>query len=322
MRRNAALARLLGLALLMALAVPTSWAQPEWDKLQAAYAYDHSLPLDAVADESTDLGAYTSQNVRFKSLNDQTVPCTVCKPKNVSKPPVILSLHGLGGSRQDIVRVAAPFLCPLGIAIVGIDAQFHGVRKIQGQDILSGGVDHTVAGFKQTIIDNMRAVDYIRTRDDLDSDRVVLLGASMGGIMGAIVTALDTRIKAACLVVGGGDLITLFTSTQISDADRMRQAIGDIQTARDVLTPVEPLNFVAHIAPRPLYMINGRTDRIVPPACGQALFDAAGEPKNIVWYESGNMMGHVPPLDVLFKQITAFLTNQRMMPEPAAAAGN
>ncbi|NSW56509.1 MAG: alpha/beta hydrolase [Armatimonadetes bacterium] len=322
MRRVRGVAAFVGFVLILGLHASVSLAQPTWEQLQAAYAYDHSLPLEPVAEEPVDLGVFTAQTVRFKSVNDQTVPCTVCKPKNVEKPPVILSLHGLGGSRQDVLRIAAPLLCPLGVAIVGIDAQLHGDRKVEGQKILSGGVDATTGAFRQTIIDNMRAVDYIQSREDLDAERVSLLGVSMGGIMGSIVAALDTRIKAACLVVAGGDLVTMFARTAIGDAEEMRAAIGDIGQFRASLAIIEPLNFVGHISPRPLFMVNGRTDKIVPPECGQALFAAAGEPKSIVWYESDNMMGHIPPLDVLLKQVTEFLKSQNLMPEPAAAAGN
>lgn len=324
MRRVRGITAFVSFVSLLVLHASVSWAQPTptWEQLQAAYAYDHALPLDPVAEEPIDLGAFTAQTVRFQSVNEQTVPCTVCKPKNVERPPVILSLHGLGGSRQDVLRVAAPLLCPLGVAIVGIDAQLHGDRKVEGRKILSGGVDSTTAAFSQTIIDNMRAVDYIQSREDLDGERVVLLGVSMGGIMGSIVAALDPRIKAACLVVAGGDLVTMFARTAIGDADEMRAAIGDIGQFRASLAIIEPLNFVGHISPRPLYMVNGRTDQIVPPECGEALFAAAGEPKSIVWYESDNMMGHIPPLDVLLKQVTEFLKSQNLMPEPAAAAGN
>ena len=43
-------------------------------------------------------------------------------------------------------------------------------------------------------------------------------------------------------------------------------------------------------------MINGRHDDIVPVASNQALYEAAGSPKKIVWYDTGH---DVPTDDVV-----------------------
>jgi len=34
--------------------------------------------------------------------------------------------------------------------------------------------------------------------------------------------------------------------------------------------------------------MNGRNDTVIPPACAEALYRAAGEPKEMIWYDTGH----------------------------------
>ncbi|MEH6629163.1 MAG: dienelactone hydrolase family protein [Motiliproteus sp.] len=54
----------------------------------------------------------------------------------------------------------------------------------------------------QTIVDYRRAIDYLATRGDIDTDRVGLIGYSMGGHMTFILGASEPRIKTivGCVV--------------------------------------------------------------------------------------------------------------------------
>lgn len=48
--------------------------------------------------------------------------------------------------------------------------------------------------------DDMRTIDYLVTRDEVDPKRIGCLGISMGGYRTTYLAALDERIKAACIV--------------------------------------------------------------------------------------------------------------------------
>jgi dienelactone hydrolase len=284
-------------------------ADVQWKHLQAFYAYDASLPLQATSQVASQNAQTVVENITFGSAAGETVPAMLYRPAGGPAAPVVLFLHGLGGDRTN-VSLLAPFLCPAGIAALSIDAQYHGNRKAEGKAVFSSDLLMTLQAFRQTIVDNRRALDYIASRPDLDASRVVLIGASMGGIMGSIVAGLDERVKAALLIVGGGDLVTLFQESQIAAASATRGVLGEIEPFRPVLEFIEPTRFVAHIAPRPLWMLNGRGDQIIPPQCAQALFDAAADPKQIEWYDGGTSGGHIPPLPVLGRQLREFLAAQ------------
>ncbi len=55
-------------------------------------------------------------------------------------------------------------------------------------------------------------------------------------------------------------------------------------------------------------MLNGRNDAIVPPACAQALYDAARQPKRLVLLPGG----HIPDVTVLLTRTLDWMdTNLR-----------
>jgi dienelactone hydrolase/predicted Ser/Thr protein kinase len=51
--------------------------------------------------------------------------------------------------------------------------------------------------------DFRRSVDYLETRSDIDGEKLAYCGYSWGGVMGNIIPAVDGRVKASVLVLGG-----------------------------------------------------------------------------------------------------------------------
>jgi serine/threonine protein kinase/formylglycine-generating enzyme required for sulfatase activity/dienelactone hydrolase len=101
--------------------------------------------------------------------------------------------------------------------------------------------------------DFKRCVDYLETRPDIDSKKLAYFGFSWGGGMGAIIPAVEDRIKASILAVGG-----------IDGSGRPE--------ARDI-------NYVTRVR-IPTLMLNGRYDMSSPyEKCAKPMFDLLGTPK-------------------------------------------
>jgi len=131
----------------------------------------------------------------------------------------------------------------------------------------------------QTAVDLMRAADYLTSRNDIDRRRIGFAGFSMGGAIGAMFCAHEPRVKAVVLAITGGD----FNKLRIRVGDAREQ-----ETLRMAYQLVDPINYIQKISPRSLLMINAASDQIVPRAATEALFEAAAEPKRIVWYDCGH----------------------------------
>ncbi len=102
--------------------------------------------------------------------------------------------------------------------------------------------------------------------------------------MGCTTTAMDKRIKASALVVGGGKLSLLMDAPVIKN-EAPPVAYSLLKPALIyLLRSSDPILYAAQTAPTPLLFLNGTEDTFVIPEAGKALFAEAGEPKEIRWY--------------------------------------
>src|SRR5262249_19658324 len=115
-------------------------------------------------------------------------------------------------------------------------------------------------------------IDYVQTRKDLDTSRLGMWGVSLGGYYAPRVTAFDKRIKA-CVALGGpfdwgAAFDTLPELTQ--EAFRVR---SHAKTKAEAKKNAETLSLVG-VADKitvPIFIVNGRLDRVVPAADAERL---------------------------------------------------
>lgn len=272
-----------------------------WEQLRAQYDYDAAQPLNARAEVTARGARVVEERIEFDSPKGGRVAGLLLRPIGVEKPPVVLFLHGLGGKKEDS-RLMAPLLGSRGYAVFGLDAALHGERKVPEEDIMSPRGRVMYDGFIQTVVDYRRAMDYLESRDDVDASRIGLIGASMGAIMGSIVAAVDKRVDAALLVVGGGDWLGIVQTSTHPAAERLRKALDGAQL-QEVIERIDPVNYVGHISPRPVWMVNGKQDQIIPARCAEALHNAAEEPKRVIWYDGG----HIPDVKLIVKVVNDWI---------------
>ena len=149
-------------------------------------------------------------------------------------------------------------------------------------------------------------MDYLARRPDVDMTRIVLLGYSFGAPFVPVIMAHDRRPAVAAMVYGGGDMTSLIRHNVARyEGEAISGAVGWL--AGLLLRPMEPLRFADRIAPTPLVMINGTEDEQVPRANTMLLYEAAREPKKLIWIDSR----HVHPRNVeLTRRIIATLRGE------------
>lgn len=113
--------------------------------------------------------------------------------------------------------------------------------------------------------DALAAYDYLLTLPEVQSDKIILFGRSLGG---AVAVDLATQRPAAGLIL---------ESTFTSAADMAWAAYG-LPLGLVIKTKFDSLNKIRQIH-LPLLMIHGSRDRTVPIRLGRKLLDAANEPK-------------------------------------------
>lgn len=270
------------------------------------YEYDSSLPLNVIEELVRDDTYYKVLKVYFDSVNGERVPGLLSFPEANEKVPCVVFLHGYGGRKEDILE-AAEMIAREGYAIMAIDAEYHGERKEEGKELYSPDITDSVRGIVQTVVDLRRAVDYLETRPEIDKEKIGYVGGSMGGILGAIFIGVEPRIKAAALIVAGGNMSLMIRESQHYTMPAIRwflQREGmDYEELQRLLDPIDPINFISNFSPRPVVFHLGKLDTIVPAEAGRQLYERAEQPKAVYWYDAG----HDVPLDLVLVRVLDFM---------------
>lgn len=182
----------------------------------------------------------------------------------------VLFCHGTQGDRLSLEPEAA-LLASEGFGTLLFD--------FPGQGESAGRIEW--AGAERAAI--RAAVDFLVGRPDVDPARVGAFGFSFGAAVLLGAGADDPRIHAVVSAASFDDAVGL-TWRQ---AGGFRLLLGPValvalrSTGFDA-TDHRPLDAVASIAPRPLLLVHGTNDGVVPIQMAWSLHAAAREPKRIV----------------------------------------
>jgi len=143
--------------------------------------------------------------------------------------------------------------------------------------------------YVQAVVDLRRAVDVLQARADVDPDRIGYIGHSFGAHWGAILAAVDDRVRSAVLMAGVPDDDAVYRdSTDPEIADVRAQLGKKLEEWLDTMRPIAAVNFVPHAAPKPLLFQFARYERLFGEAAMKRYYDAASSPKEILWYNTGH----------------------------------
>jgi dienelactone hydrolase len=178
-----------------------------------------AVPLNArIDDTKTDNGLVT-EHLSFAAEKkpdgkEERVPMLLVRPEKANKKlPVVIVLHGTGGNKEG-QRGLLNDLAKRGFIGVAIDARHHGERAggAKGADAyneaivqawkakLDGRQEHPF--YYDTCWDLWKTVDYLRTREDVDGERIGMIGFSMGGIETWLAATTDDRVKVLVPAIG------------------------------------------------------------------------------------------------------------------------
>jgi dipeptidyl aminopeptidase/acylaminoacyl peptidase len=206
----------------------------------------------------------------------KTLAGALRKPVGVAKPPVVVMAVGLDSAKEEGDAYEAPFLAR-GMATL----MFEGPGQGEAQ------YDFAIRGDYEVPV--KAVIDYVETRSDLDSKRIGMWGVSLGGYYAPRATAFEKRIKA-CIALGGPfnwgaawDGLPELTR----EAFRVRSHCKTQEEARKNAQTLS-LEGVAQNITCPLFIVNGRLDRIVPAADAERLAREAKGPVELMMIEDGN----------------------------------
>jgi len=203
------------------------------------------------------------------------------QPLATNKTPVILVLPILGGS-YELEEYFADFFARHGLAAVIV----HRERINPSLQAMEAFDDM----FRQTVLDNKQAIDWLETQPEVDPGRIGVFGASMGGIKGALLVELDERVQAAVLGLTGGDLPYILTHTTERGIARRRKAwlgehkvsLAELKEQLQQKISCDPAAFAPYVQPAKVLLVLAAGDTVVPIRAGLELRRKMGKPETVL----------------------------------------
>lgn len=236
------------------------------------------------------------------------------------KRPVIVYFHGgpEGQYRPGFIGRSNYFISELGIAMV-----FPNVRGSSGYGKTFLRLDDGLLR-ANTYEDMKTTIDWIKTQEDLDPDRVMIMGRSYGGYMALAGAALfSDRIRCAVDYVGPSNLVTFLENTSGYRRNLRRAEYGDERApeVREYLESIAPLNKADQIK-IPLLVVQGANDPRVPESESRQMVKQVEKSGVPIWYLVVEGAGHTfkkkPLVDASYFATVAFV-KQFLLSEPVSA---
>jgi len=216
---------------------------------RSLYAYDKA-PLNAAIDSVRETADWREELVSYRAgYGNERVLAHVYLPKGGTPPyQTVVVFPGAETLHRDSSAglEALPEMQRLGYVIKSGRAVVFPVYKgtLERHDELRSDHPNTSGLFRDHMImwskDLGRTIDYIETRKEFDAQKIAFFGLSWGGTMGAILPALEPRIKVSVLEAGGFYMEkTLPEVDQINFATRVKAPTLMIDAHYDHFFPVE-----------------------------------------------------------------------------------
>lgn len=241
--------------------------------------------------------------------------------------PAVLCVHGHwpGARRDPVVQSRCVGLAKLGFVALTLDAWGAGERGTEiGQNEYHGGllgatlwpVGTPLHGLQ--LYDNIRALDYLQSRPDVDGQRLGCTGASGGGNQTTYLSAFDERVRCAVPVCSVGTFASYLSAACCVD-----------EVLLGGLTFAEEGDLLGMVAPRALMVITASRDvpHFGPTIAAQALqrarpyfhaHDTEGRVRHVV-IDSGHAYNQ-PMREAMYGWMRRWLKNEgdgSPTPEPA-----
>lgn len=257
--------------------------------------------------------------IAWKSFDGRVITGWLYRPppQFAGPRPVIVNIHGgpEAQARPVFQGRSNYLLTELGVAIL-----YPNVRGSTGYGKTFTKLDNGLLR-EDAVKDVGALLDWIRTRADLDAERVMVSGGSYGGYMSLAVSArYADRIRCAIDVVGISNFVTFLERTEAYRRDLRRVEYGDERdpSTRAFLERISPLSNAAKIV-KPILVAQGQNDPRVPLHEAEqivATLKRRGTPVwSIVAKDEGHGFAKKHNADFLFYAQVAFIKTYLLGPQ-------
>ncbi len=235
-----------------------------------------NLPDDTPADFHLDYEDITVTNPDGMDLHGWFIPG--------ENDAVIIMQHGYKSTRSELLN-EAEMMHRHGYNVMVTSIRAH--DESEGELITLGVYE----------VQDMEAwYQYLLTRDEINPERIGILGNSYGGMLSIQYAAQNEKIKAVVANCAFSSMKnTVSTSvthfTGLPEYPFVPLIVYWAEQGTGVkIEEIDATEWIPLISPRPVFLMQGGKDTVISADSGQRLYDAAGEPKEL-WFDP--KLGHV-----------------------------
>jgi dienelactone hydrolase len=227
----------------------------------------HLPPLDiqtgeTISRDATRQQAYLRETLSFANLYGERVTAYLYVPANIAKGErrhAVLAVQPTGEAGKDIVdgvvpgkatRGYAAELASRGFVVIAPDYPSFGEQK--AYDFKNSKY---VSGTMKAISDNMRCIDLLQSREDVDPKRIAAIGHSLGGHNALFTAAFDERIGAVVTSCGWTPFHHYYGGKKLVNwaQDRYMPRVRDVYESNPDKMPFDFAEVIGAIAPRAVF---------------------------------------------------------------------
>ena len=226
------------------------------------------------------------EHVTFPSDDGRTAHALFYPPAHPERtgpqgelPPLIVEIHGgPTAAASPVFSTGVHYWTSRGFAVVDVNyGGSTGYGRAFREELLGqwGIVD---------VADCLAAARHLARTGRVDGERLTIRGGSAGGFTTLAALARDdTPFAAGADLFGVADLETLARDTHKFESRYLDRLVGPYPEAREVYVERSPIHHVDRFA-KPLIVLQGSEDPIVPPAQSETIVDALRDRKVPVAY--------------------------------------
>jgi hypothetical protein len=141
-----------------------------------------------------------------------------------------------------------------------------------------------------TVIDIRRLVDWAEQRDDIDTDRVGLVGFSFSAVIGGVVATQEPRLAATVLAMGGARQHLFLANSGGKRLTAIREkverefgwTVSELeQMYEPIMREADAASYPGRVDPRKVLLIEAGRDEVIVEESRKALWETLGRPERL-----------------------------------------
>lgn len=205
---------------------------------------------------------FAPEMISYPTFDGRQIPAYWFKPEGDGPFPVLVDIHG-GPESQRVLNYS-----PSGPVIQYLTSLGMGVLSLNVRGSTGYGKEYSHLDDKgkrlDAVADVAHAVEWLKSRDDVDADRIAVYGRSYGGFMTLASLVFYPDLWAVGVdVVGIANFVSFLERTGPWRRKHREAEYGELENDREMLEHISPLTHIDNIRV-PLMVCHGRNDPRVP----------------------------------------------------------